>query len=416
MHAKALAMVILVVISASPLILQCQALSQNGQSIQVGAWGDDASRGATGFEAEIRTHAYDSYPGEFDYFWVGATLTDESFVQFGYGLEAGLYCLRGALIGNKFECYTKSDQIWESDVRWQWQYWPNKFGHDFYYEIGPVGSAGPNGTWHTYGVLPSQTGKWGFLLDGERVATADFPSAVSQEPIAMVAEKSAGPQYHGELGPVEFRDLAYIGPDGLHYVDSLLLLEGCVPAPCASIPYGVSVRGPARIIAGKGVAGSKTERLLWTSSYVTLTVNVHPGTAFSVTTTLGRQTFIGDAPLTIPKGLEAFILVSSPSTPAPGFLGTLGFEDEFRGWVGKTETNVTIRVLMNDSMSIRAIWVTAWGTPLLGIVAALLVALALVLIRFRKVMIEPVGHDFVPYAKESVPEPACRSNLQLVHV
>jgi len=263
-------------------------------------------------------------------------------------------------------------------------------------------------------VLPSQTGKWGFLLDGERVATTDFPSAVSQEPIAMVAEKSAGPQYHGELGPVEFRDLAYIGPDGLHYVDSLLLLEACVPAPCASIPYGVLVRGPARIIAGTGVAGSKTERLLWTSSYVTLTVNVHPGTDFSVTTNLGRQTFIGDATLSIPKGLDAFISISSLSTPAPGFLGTLGLEDEFRGWAGKTETtNVTIRVLMNDSMSIRAIWVTAWGMRLLlGIVAALLVALALVLIRFRKV-IEPVGYDFVPHAKESVPEPACRRNLQV---
>jgi hypothetical protein len=47
--------------------------TQGQLSYQVGAWGDDASRGNLGVAAEIQTHAYDSYPGVFDYFWVAHT-------------------------------------------------------------------------------------------------------------------------------------------------------------------------------------------------------------------------------------------------------------------------------------------------------------------------------------------------------
>jgi hypothetical protein len=102
------------------LILNLPAMkAENQVSMQVGARGDDASRGALGVRAEIRTHIYDADPMVLDYFWVGAVLGSGAFVQFGYALEPGYYCLKGQLVNNVFKCLGESALLLNSEARWQ---------------------------------------------------------------------------------------------------------------------------------------------------------------------------------------------------------------------------------------------------------------------------------------------------------
>ena len=145
-------------------------LAQTQNFVEVGVSGDDVSLGNSGIRAAIRTHLYDTYPDMFDYFWIGNILDDGAFVQFGYGFQPGpaVYCLKGlnAVGGNT--CTGKSELISSLEGRWEWQYWPNVNGRDFYYGIGSANSVGANASWHEYSIVSSQEG-WHFTLDGIEV-------------------------------------------------------------------------------------------------------------------------------------------------------------------------------------------------------------------------------------------------------
>jgi len=90
-------------------------------------------------------------------------------------------------------------------------------------------------------------------MDGVTIYTTTFQSAPSSSPVHFVAEKAAGPDQQ-QLGPVEFRNLAYLSPDGLwHGTSSLTPIVGCGEgdsAPCnLAIPYGVAAVGANDIVA-----------------------------------------------------------------------------------------------------------------------------------------------------------------------
>ena len=245
----------------------------NGESsaepVQVGAWGDSASVGNSGVQIEIQTNAY-NVSSEDDAFWVGDVLSDGSFVQFGYLLmPPGYYCLYAQVTAAGTTCLGGSDNVGLSDARWFWSYFPNSQAvNDWYYGFGAANSAGSNGTWHLYSILPSASRDWVFMMDGATIYSSNFPSTTSSSPAHLVAEKASGP-YLSQLGPVEFRGLAYLGNDSMwHATSSLSLIDGCGAADngqCViSNAYGVESVGPNDVIAGSSTpSDSEPGQLVW---------------------------------------------------------------------------------------------------------------------------------------------------------
>lgn len=358
-------------------------------SLKAGARGDDASRGNMGVRAEIRTHLYRAYPGVLDYFWVGTLLQNGAFIQFGYAFEPGYFCLKGALVSASFQCDESFAFLSDLDARWQWQYWPNSYGKDFYYEIGPLNSAGSNGTWHQYSITSGADGNLSFLLDSQQVARVGFELQPSKEPPIMMAEKVTTSNEVSSLGPVEFENLSYLNRNDWHVVDSLVSLNGCgTDSDCSTVnPYGVSTEGPNHIIAGSGGIILKSGQLLWTSDYVGLSVKVDHDVQFHVTTVIGDQEFTTGANVKVPKNLFAEVTMTTTKIRSDGLMGLFGAVDEFQGWTGyENSENQSIRILMNQNRSLQATWHTNFNgvlyTSTLAVVFLVVIS-GLVVLRLR---------------------------------
>lgn len=247
--------------------------AQTEYSLQVGAQGDYASRRNMGVGAEIRTRIHSMFDPELSYsFWVGDNLDNGAFIQFGYQLSSpSRYCLCGEVIGEHANCQGSSDKIGYCDARWFWQYWPNPYAVDFYYGIGPANSAGAEGDWHLYQILPNVANGWTFVLDDQPVSSInEFQWTTSKDPAFVVAEEvTSVPYAGGTLGPVEFRKLSYYKQDGWHQVKSLYAISGCGvmnPNCNIEIPYGVTTMGSNHIIAGTGEQVRSNSDLLWTEA------------------------------------------------------------------------------------------------------------------------------------------------------
>ena len=240
-------------------------------TLQVGVRGDQGSQGSSGVSVAIRTHIYQAREGELDYFWVGTDLTNGAFIQFGYSLQPGNYCLKGEAISGDSICLGKWDNISLSDGRWQWQYWPNKYWIDFYWGIGSANSVGTNGTWHTYSIVANAKGTgWGFQLDGKEVDHILFPTSYSATPLKFIAEKGFSSRQQGVgLGPVEFRNLSFLKRDGWHLTETLKASLVCAPQCTFPNPFGVTVDGAGGyMIAGSGIKQPANGALLWSGQPV----------------------------------------------------------------------------------------------------------------------------------------------------
>jgi len=357
-------------------------------SFKVGAIGDDASRGNMGIRAAIQTHLYDTYPVVFDYFWIGSVLSNGAFIQFGYGFQPGpaTYCLEAFVKGGVINCIGKSEPVSNTEGRWEWQYWPDIAGHDFYYEIGPADSVGVNGSWHEYSIVRSGS-QWDFLLDNVAVGNLTAAASLSRDPPLILAEKTGSDQLVGSLGPVAFQDLEYFKENEWRPVESLLVVRSCSPTQTCNLdqPYGVAVAD------GHVVVGSVHERpndgeLLWTSGFVTLNVVTHPDAGFSVSTYAGQRLFVDNATIDVPKGMLASVSLIDPTIASPGILGMLGAKDEFAEWVGSgISSNSSVQVLMESDYELKATWRLDYVTPVLLILTAILIIAGIsVYVTFRK--------------------------------
>ena len=362
-------------------ILLVSAPPQTGVTIEVGAWADDASRNNLGVQVEIETHAYDTYSNTLDYFWVGDNLANGAFIQFGYSLEPGVYCLNGAFISGNFKCLGASEIIPASDPRWEWQYWPNRGGSDYYYQIGPTGSAGTNGTWHAYTIRPNSSNSWDFLIDGHIVANSNFTVNPSLDPAFVVAERTEASPTPIDLGPVRFRHISYLNSTGWQETNSLIAFSYCQPSGACEVPFGVSATNNANaLIAGSGVTKSHESALLWTSGYVKLDVNVHPNTPFIVTSPLGTQSFTGNASIAIPKDMFAYVSLTDTVTGTFGTLGLFGAKDRFRGWTGAANSrNLTVQILMSSDRKIEAEWNTDLSVSIVLLTGVAVIVLGLMI-------------------------------------
>ena len=243
------------------------ASAQTEYNLQVGASGDEASRGNMGVGVEIRTNSYLVSSGFWHAFWVGDNLANGAFIQFGYQLQHNYLCLYGERVGDYNYCKGSPDHIGYRDARWFWQYWPDPHVVDFYYADGPANSAGSDGSWHLYQILATANG-WSFVLDGKTVWNFNnFKSTESRDPAFMVAEEGAYTPYaSGSLGPVEFRNLSYLDASmSWQKVTSLSAISGCglISPNCGSIPYGVTLLGANHIIAGTGQQLRQRDEQIW---------------------------------------------------------------------------------------------------------------------------------------------------------
>jgi hypothetical protein len=369
-----------------PLLLLSAVFSatslQPQTTFEIGAWGDDASRSNLGVKVQIETRSYNT--STFNYFWVGDYLSDGAFIQFGYSLEPGLRCLLGASLGGAFTCEGASESIANSDTRWQWQYWPDISKSDFYFGIGPFGSAGPNASYHEYDISLSASNTWSFIFDDTTVKQTTFPASPSADPVLIVAEGSAG-NSSLPLGPVRFDDLSYFDGSEWKRVDSLIATSYCgVSVGCVANQYGAMAVGSDSLLVGSGIPRSPDSTLLWTSQQERVIVQVHPGVQFFITSTLGTQAYDGAAEVSLPKGMFAYISLPDTDVSTPGVLGWFGAQDQFQGWVGSVDSrNLTAQVLVDSNKSVTAVWTTDATLPIyistIGIafvVAAVFLALA----------------------------------------
>ncbi len=318
-------------------------------AMQVGALGDDASRGSSGIATRIRTRVYSVSADYANSFWVGETLQNGGFIQFGYELSSpGYYCLYGETVGTQTICNGAADTIGYNDARWFWQYWPNPSVIDFYSGIGPSNSAGPDGSWHLYQILPNEENGWIFVLDGNAVSTINnFQWAPSRDPLFVVAEEvTSRASASGRLGPVEFRDLSYSKQDGWHQVESLQAISTCVEADSScSIPYGLKVLGSDHIIAGTGEQPRENGQLLWTAPFL-----LKLSTPHSVQVVVDHTTYpSGSMELPLVSGLHT---ITVPSTSGIDNTSRLRFQN----WSdGSTDPNRIINV--SSDVTLQAVYV-----------------------------------------------------------
>ena len=353
----------------------------NQVSFEVGATSEDASRGNIGIRAEIQTHLYDTYPVVFDYFWIGSVLVNGAFLQLGYGFQPGpaAYCLKAFVKNGVSTCMGKSELVSNTEGRWEWQYWPNVAGHDFYYEIGPANSVGINGSWHEYSIVRSNS-EWDFVFDDVIVGSMITSASPSRDPPLMVVEKTGTLQLVGSLGPVAFRGLEYLNQNGWNSAESLFAVRSCLPTQECNLdqPYGV------RMVGDHMVAGSVNERpkdgeLLWTEGLMKLNVIAHPNTRFNIWTYAGQHLFVDNGTVQVPKGMFAYVSLIDTRVPASGFLRFLGVKDEFQEWTGsRTSNNASVQILMEDDYQLQAIWRSDYLESVLIILAPLLVIIGIV--------------------------------------
>ena len=164
---------------------------------QIGAIGDSNSYNSDGANITIRT-VYDQVNNDAHSYWVGSILSSTGgFVQVGY--------LNGlSTTGQAYCCAWFFETFFTPSCNCP----P---------VIGPEGSAGPIGSWHTYSMVHTGNGVWSFYMDGNLLgrsppfgdknylgSTATSSGNAAPAAIAEVAQASDN---NDAIGPAEFKDL-----------------------------------------------------------------------------------------------------------------------------------------------------------------------------------------------------------------
>ena len=163
---------------------------------QIGAIGDASSNNSDGSNVTIRT-VYDQVRNDAHSYWIGTLLSTGGFVQVGY--------LNGLSTTGQAYC-----------CAWFYEtfYTPNCSCPPV---IGPEGSAGPIGSWHTYSMIHTGNGVWSFYMDGNLLGQSPLPkdpnylgagatSSGGHSP-AGVAEVAQTTDNKDIIGPAEFKDI-----------------------------------------------------------------------------------------------------------------------------------------------------------------------------------------------------------------
>jgi hypothetical protein len=235
--------------------------AQGTYYFEIGANGDDGSKGNVGVRVEIRTHSYFGHVyvaanGEnrtTDSFVIGEPFSDGSVIYFGY-------------------------YLYDEHAQWSWQRLSSS-GLVEEEGVGVVDSVEPNSTWHSYSIVYDSLTTfaqrtWDFILDSSQVGLTQQTideSKASTGSVLVFGEKITNNILNNiVLGPVEFRNLAYLNSGGWHDIASLRARVNCLNKPntkCdVEFPYGVSELGANHIIVGMGMPNHTDGDLLWTTT------------------------------------------------------------------------------------------------------------------------------------------------------
>jgi zinc-ribbon domain len=165
---------------------------------QEGAIGDSSIYNSVGASVSIRT-VYDKVNNDAHSYWVGSILANGAFVQVGY--------YNGLTTTNQYYC-----------CAWFYEYFPagNTNSPPI---IGPAGSAGPIGSWHTYTMNYTGSGVWSFYIDNQYLGSS--PTQGQQyylgpgdadsgtHAAAVLAEVAQTTSDTDTIGPAEFKNFMY---------------------------------------------------------------------------------------------------------------------------------------------------------------------------------------------------------------
>jgi hypothetical protein len=165
---------------------------------QEGAIGDSSIYNSVGASVMIRT-VYDKVNNDAHSYWVGSILANGAFVQVGY--------YNGLTTTNQYYC-----------CAWFYEYFPagNTNSPPI---IGPPGSAGPIGSWHTYTMNYTGSGVWSFYMDsqflgssptqGQQYYLGPGDADSGSHPAAVLAEVAQTTSGNDIIGPAEFKNFIY---------------------------------------------------------------------------------------------------------------------------------------------------------------------------------------------------------------
>ena len=191
-------------VSGQPLLIPqgpmgvTSATSSDPYWFQEGAIGDSSIYNSVGASVMIRT-VYDKVNNDAHSYWVGSILANGAFVQVGY--------YNGLTTTNQYYC-----------CAWFYEYFPagNTNSPPI---IGPAGSAGPIGSWHTYTMNYTGSGVWSFYMDnqflgssptqGEQYYLGPGDTNSGSNPAAVLAEVAQTTSNTDVIGPAEFKNFMY---------------------------------------------------------------------------------------------------------------------------------------------------------------------------------------------------------------
>ena len=236
-------------------------------------------------------------------------------------------------------------------------------GDVFYLGKGSPYSAGFDGSWHTYSIIPNVDNGWDFVLDGQPVASFAAHWTHSKDAAYLVAEMATNSPHLGNLGPVEFADLSYLKEDGWHSVSSLTAIIACgVNTNCnVNNPYDVSLIGPNDVEAGSipnfyGVHPTDGQ-LLWTLK-PTLILQVPSQVQVTI-----------DGVSQQPGMVQVTTSIGSHNVSVPSFVQLdAGTRLKFISWTAGSQviTDPNISIDLRSDERIEAIYVTQYKLTLVS--------------------------------------------------
>src|SRR5437867_1168589 len=231
---------------------------------QQGAIGDSSTRNSVGASVMIRT-VYDKLNNDAHSYWVGSLLSNNAFVQVGY--------LNGLTTSGQFYC-----------CAWFYEFFPpnNSTSPPI---IGPAGSAGPIGSWHTYTMNHTGNFVWAFYMDNQYLGSSPpagntynlGSGTTGNNVIAALSEVAETTVRTDTIGPAEFKNLRYAptNPNAFQPVQTGNVHIGCgLNNSCLPNPYGVAEieNLPNDFLSGSNIpnpgpdeCGNPTTSALWST-------------------------------------------------------------------------------------------------------------------------------------------------------
>ncbi|MGC8676393.1 MAG: hypothetical protein ACP5T3_02665 [Candidatus Micrarchaeia archaeon] len=201
-------------------------------------------------------------------FWVGENLQNGAFLQVGYTVEnqTGYYPTNCTVSG----C-SSTVLLTAGKPTWFYEYFLPGDNSSFLGAMGPDGSAGANGTFHTYGFY-SLGDTWHVLFDGKQIGAVNLGTSSSgPNPPVAIAELANSSGYTSRMLPVIFANLSAYKYDTFLPVENAYAIISYGVGSKTSIPnpYGVEEIGNRvnYFEVGSGLPTSTNGTELWHLGY-----------------------------------------------------------------------------------------------------------------------------------------------------